>query len=61
VNSRSVTSTHCTNLQTSHESHYAPHSSVSSCTAHNVYITMDLTYYAATPLHVHNDLILLKF
>jgi hypothetical protein len=34
---------------------------VSSCTAHSIYITMDLTQYAATPLHVHNDLFLPKF
>ena len=31
---------------------------VSSCTARNIHITMDLTQYAATPLHVHNDVIL---
>jgi hypothetical protein len=30
----------------------------SSCTAHGIYITMDLIDYAATPLHVHNDVIL---
>ena len=28
---------------------------VSSCTAHSIYITMYLTQYAATPLHVPND------
>jgi len=27
-------------------------------TAHSIYIIMDLTQYAATPLHVHNDLFL---
>jgi hypothetical protein len=36
-------------------------SSVSSCTAHSIYITMDLTQYAATPLHVHNDVFLPNF
>ena len=30
----------------------------SSCTAHSIHITMDLTHYAATPLHVHNDVFL---
>jgi len=37
---------------------YVSYSSVSSCTAHNIYITMDLAHYAATTLHVHNDVIL---
>ena len=31
------------------------------CTAHSIYITMDLTQYAATPLHVYNDVFLPTF
>jgi len=28
------------------------------CSAHSIYITVDLTQYAATPLHVHNHVFL---
>ena len=27
------------------------------CTAHSMHITMDLTQYAAPPLHVYNDVV----
>ena len=41
-----------------HSDVYAVCSAERDCNPHYIYITMDLTQYAATPLHVHNDVFL---